>query len=426
MRIITGSKVRKILLLASVLLLMLALCGCRTRITNNDEVSNVIYDEEGFMQDDYNMRRDELGLSKAKKPIFTGFGAPSDDYEDYESGYDGDAQMLEDYEPEEEEEYDDSEEPETASGTSSGDGTSSQGSGRVIRRKVVNGGSSEDSDGTVTVSFDANGGTCDADSIKVKTGSKYGTLPSATREGYDFAGWYTKKGDGEGKKVSSSTKMAATKDHKLYAHWNKAAVETTYTVVYTDGVGEETVFEDKRFDNLKAGDATPAFGDNPARSGYSFLGWNPALTDTIDTANADANHVITYTAKWDNLYDAWSKAFTDVTEKLSDVDCYINDQNSDYKELVNDCKGNCESDAPVIAIMFTDDTASDQNVPDGINKALAVNRKTLNSDNENEKLYQKLLLLEKMHDDIPHETIEQAKTELGITVEDDSLVKTIK
>ena len=305
MRIITGSKVRKILLLASVLLLMLALCGCRTRITNNDEVSNVMYDEEGFMQDDYNMRRDELGLSKAKKPIFTGLGAPSDDYEDYESGYDGDAQMLEDYEPEEEEEYDDSEEPETASGTSSGDGTSSQGSGRVIRRKVVNGGSSKDSDGTVTVSFDANGGTCDADSIKVKTGSKYGTLPSATREGYDFAGSYTKKGDGEGKKVSSSTKMAATKDHKLYAHWNKAAEETTYTVIYTDGVGEETIFEDKRFDNLKAGDATPAFGDNPARSGYSYLGWNPALTDTIDTANADANHVITYTARWDDMYVVW-------------------------------------------------------------------------------------------------------------------------
>ena len=116
MRIITGSKVRKILLLASVLLLMLALCGCRTRITNNDEVSNVMYDEEGFMQDDYNMRRDELGLSKAKKPIFTGLGAPSDDYEDYESGYDGDAQMLEDYEPEEEEEYDDSEEPEFEDG----------------------------------------------------------------------------------------------------------------------------------------------------------------------------------------------------------------------------------------------------------------------------------------------------------------------
>ena len=112
MRIITGSKVRKILLLGSVLLLMLALCGCRTRITNNDEVSNVMYDEEGFMQDDYNMRRDELGLSKAKKPIFTGLGAPSDDYEDYESGYDGDAQMLEDYEPEEGE-YDDSEEPES-------------------------------------------------------------------------------------------------------------------------------------------------------------------------------------------------------------------------------------------------------------------------------------------------------------------------
>ena len=49
MRMIKNSRVSKILFLAAVLILMLGLCGCRTRITNNDEVSNVMYDEEGLM-----------------------------------------------------------------------------------------------------------------------------------------------------------------------------------------------------------------------------------------------------------------------------------------------------------------------------------------------------------------------------------------
>ena len=54
---------------------MLSLCGCRTRLTNNDEVLSVVYDEDVFTQYDYEMRREELGLGKAKKPIFNGFGS---------------------------------------------------------------------------------------------------------------------------------------------------------------------------------------------------------------------------------------------------------------------------------------------------------------------------------------------------------------
>lgn len=65
----------------------------------------------------------------------------------------------------------------------------------------------------------------------------------------------------------------------------------TYTVVYADGA-ENTVFEAKSFPNLTSGASTPAFGDDPIRDGYTFLGWEPALAETV---TGD----VTYTAKWE-------------------------------------------------------------------------------------------------------------------------------
>ena len=65
----------KYLLLAVIFIAMLAMSGCRTRITNNNEVSNVYYDEDGFLTETYQMRRDELGLSTAEKPILPDLGS---------------------------------------------------------------------------------------------------------------------------------------------------------------------------------------------------------------------------------------------------------------------------------------------------------------------------------------------------------------
>ena len=65
----------------------------------------------------------------------------------------------------------------------------------------------------------------------------------------------------------------------------------TYTVTYTDGVIGETVFEDRVTKNVRYGTATPAFGENPTRTGYVFAGWDPTVAGTV---TADA----TYTAKW--------------------------------------------------------------------------------------------------------------------------------
>ena len=65
----------------------------------------------------------------------------------------------------------------------------------------------------------------------------------------------------------------------------------TFTVTYTDGA-DGAVFPKQVYSNLSSGTATPAFSGTPAREGYTFAGWNPAVTETV---TAD----VTYVAQWE-------------------------------------------------------------------------------------------------------------------------------
>lgn len=64
----------------------------------------------------------------------------------------------------------------------------------------------------------------------------------------------------------------------------------TFTVTYTDGA-DGAVFPNQ-VSNLPAGTATPAFSGTLEREGYTFVGWNPAVAETV-TAN------VTYVAQWE-------------------------------------------------------------------------------------------------------------------------------
>ena len=65
----------------------------------------------------------------------------------------------------------------------------------------------------------------------------------------------------------------------------------TFTVTYTDGA-DGAVFDNEVHSNLPAGTATPAFSGSLAREDYTFVGWNPAVAETV-TAN------VTYVAQWE-------------------------------------------------------------------------------------------------------------------------------
>lgn len=86
---------------------------------------------------------------------------------------------------------------------------------------------------TYTVTFNPNGGTVSTTSKEVTYDSAYGDLPTPTRDGYTFTGWYTATSDGT--KVESTTKVEITADQTLYAQWELDDSQTKtlkYTVEY--------------------------------------------------------------------------------------------------------------------------------------------------------------------------------------------------
>lgn len=68
----------------------------------------------------------------------------------------------------------------------------------------------------VTVTFNANGGSCSTTSREVAAGSKIGTLPTPTRSGYTFVGWYPSKDGGKAPITASTTVSKAV---TYYAQW---------------------------------------------------------------------------------------------------------------------------------------------------------------------------------------------------------------
>ena len=67
-----------------------------------------------------------------------------------------------------------------------------------------------------TLTFNANGGTVSEGSRRVTYGVAYGTLPTPSRSGYTFNGWFTAASGGS--QVSSGTKMGAS-NVTIYAQW---------------------------------------------------------------------------------------------------------------------------------------------------------------------------------------------------------------
>lgn len=141
-----------------------------------------------------------------------------------------------------------------------------------------------------TVSFDSNGGSAVSSKLTVTYNGTYGTLPTTTKTGYNFSGWYTAKSGGT--KVTASTKMTATANHTLYAHWTAAQ----YTVSFNANGGSCSTTSQKATYASTYG-TLPI----PTRDGYDFLGWYTAKSGGTKIT---ASTKVTITANL-TLYAQW-------------------------------------------------------------------------------------------------------------------------
>ena len=112
---------------------------------------------------------------------------------------------------------------------------------------------------SIVVTFDGNEGTPSYNSDEFTYGEQYRKLPTATRDGYTFTGWFTESSGGN-PVVSYSTALTS----KLYAHW----VANTVTVTFNANEGtvsptSKTVVFDSTYGDLPT----------PTREGYTFNGW---------------------------------------------------------------------------------------------------------------------------------------------------------
>ena len=111
-----------------------------------------------------------------------------------------------------------------------------------------------------TLTFNANGGSCSVASKSYNYGSKYTSLPQATRVGYKFAGWFTY----DGKEIVSGATSVSASNYTVYAHW----IINTYTVTFNANGGECSTANKTYVYGAEYGTLPVA-----RRTGYTFDGW---------------------------------------------------------------------------------------------------------------------------------------------------------
>lgn len=272
------STANKFIMLTLLLVSILALTGCRTRITNNSEVSNVYYDESGFLTETYQMRRDELGLSTAERPLLPNLGGATDTEDEFDNTEDETA--LQNYEPEEPEPY--VEPPQTTTTTNNTTTNRSTSSGSTTYRRSYTRPSSDDDDEEeeVEITFNPGEGAIEGkgpgEVIVVSVNKNSSVMaPTAKREGYKLTGWKSTDGKLE-IKPDAGTKVTA--DTTFIAQWEKIEGGTTppspppetFQVRFVDGNKELSKQE------VEKGKAATAPEKKPEKEGYTFKGWEPS------------------------------------------------------------------------------------------------------------------------------------------------------
>lgn len=106
--------------------------------------------------------------------------------------------------------------------------------------------------GMFTITFDANGGNVDTVEITAFCGTAVGTLPTPTKTGFTFGGWYTSAGE----QITADSKLVSDKAITVTAKWNAIA----YTASWNTGNGYSITVNRTSSPNANAATGTLASG----------------------------------------------------------------------------------------------------------------------------------------------------------------------
>ena len=147
------------------------------------------------------------------------------------------------------------------------------------------------------ITFDANGGKVAESQRTVEDGAAVGKLPTPTRTGYTFAGWWTAKSGGT--KVTTAT--AVTRDVTFYARWTA----NKYKIKFNKNGGKGSMKTlSATYDKVVKLTAN-AF----KRTGYKFSGWAKTKKGKVAYKNkAKVKNLTDKNGKTVTLYAVWKKS----------------------------------------------------------------------------------------------------------------------
>ena len=144
---------------------------------------------------------------------------------------------------------------------------------------------------TFTVTFDANGGSVSPGSGVTGEDGTLSSLPTPTRSGYTFDGWFTAATGGTRVDVND----VYSSDTTIYAHWSQIPPKT-FTVTFDANGGSVSPGS-----GVTGEDGTLSSLPTPTRSGYTFDGWFTAATGGT---RVDVNDVYSSDT---TIYAHWSQ-----------------------------------------------------------------------------------------------------------------------
>jgi len=138
-----------------------------------------------------------------------------------------------------------------------------------------------------TVILNPYGGNCETTSISVKEQTAIGSLPTPTRTGYYFDGWYSAAVGGS--RISEDTVF--TSGRTIYARW----LPIYYTVSYDSQTNSDISYDKVSVQHGYTLEKMPT----PSQSGYSFQGWYTDPTGGMKvTEQTEITSAMTLYAHW--------------------------------------------------------------------------------------------------------------------------------